>query len=271
MAETDHTHGLRPTLHTLGQGGVVLACGTTTVYCDPYLSDSVAERVDSALQRLIAPPMAAHEVTDADLVLVTHDHIDHCDPDTLPTLATASPQALFVAPAPARALLAQWGVPADRLLPATEQWSAPLSAESLEIRALPAAHPEVRRDADGHPDAVGYLLRHGEHVTWLAGDTSLTEEVRDVLHAAREEAGAIHTAAVPVNERNFFRDRAGILGNMSVREAFQLAMELEVDIVVPVHWDMFAVNATTPAELCLVHREMGCPFTLQLTIPGAGA
>ena len=47
----------------------------------------------------------------------------------------------------------------------------------------------------------------------------------------------------------FFRARRGIIGNLSVHEAFQFAEEIAVKQLVPVHWDMFAANAVDPEEI----------------------
>jgi L-ascorbate metabolism protein UlaG (beta-lactamase superfamily) len=93
---------------------------------------------------------------------------------------------------------------------------------------------------------------------WVAGDTSVCEEMIEHLHALKP----IHTALLPVNEDNFFRRRRGIVGNMSVREAFGLAAELGIEQVVPVHWDLFEANSTTPEEIQAVYHTHLWPFRL---------
>ncbi|WP_460828399.1 MBL fold metallo-hydrolase, partial [Marilutibacter aestuarii] len=102
----------------LGQSGCRLAFPGCTVYLDPYLSHSV-EKLDAPdLKRLLPVPVAPDEVVDADWVLITHDHIDHCDPHTLPELSRASPAARFMGPPSVLRLLAEWGVEEGRLFPA---------------------------------------------------------------------------------------------------------------------------------------------------------
>jgi L-ascorbate metabolism protein UlaG (beta-lactamase superfamily) len=75
-------------------------------------------------------------------------------------------------------------------------------------------------------------------------------------------AGPIDTALLPVNEDNYFRRRRGIVGNMTIREAFGLAAELGIRSVVPVHWDMFAVNSASPDEIKAVYKADAWPFEL---------
>ncbi len=242
----------------LGQSGCRLAFPDVTVYIDPYLSNSVQELDAPDLARQVPIPYAPHTVEDADWVLITHEHMDHCDPSTIPALASASPQARFVGPAPVVRRLVEWGIAQERITFAIEDWIT--LAPDLRLRAVPAAHPEIERDAQGQLACVGYLLEYGEQRIYMAGDTSARQEIIDALVAN----GPINTAFLPVNEHNFFRGRRGIIGNMSVREAFQFAAEIGAQQVVAVHWDMFAINAVDPDEIRLIHQCMNCDFSLLL-------
>lgn len=245
-------------IRLLGQSGCRLGFTGCTVYLDPYLSNSVQELDAPDLARLLPIPCTPDEVTDADWVLITHEHIDHCDPHTLPQLASASPSAQFMGPAPVLNLLAQWGISAERLHLATETWFE--LADGLTIHATPAAHPRIERDELGHLRHVGYVIEYQGQRLYMAGDTSVAQELIDCLTALQP----IATALLPVNEHNFFRGRRGIIGNMSVREAFQLADELGMKHVVPVHWDMFAANAVGLEEIRAVYAHMRPDFQLHI-------
>lgn len=240
----------------LGQSGCRLSFPGCIVYVDPYLSHSVQALDAPDLVRLVPIPVAPSEVDDADWVLITHDHIDHCDPHTLPALAEASPGARFLGPAPVLGVLAGWGIGEARLELATESWTS--LATAVRVHGVPAAHPEISRDADGRLACMGFVLEHAGRRSYIAGDTSIRQPILDAL----AELLPIHTAVLPVNERNFFRDRRGIIGNMSVREAFQMAEELGIANVVPVHWDMFAANAVGPDEIRAVYQQMHPGFRL---------
>ncbi|MEM7708755.1 MAG: MBL fold metallo-hydrolase [Pseudomonadota bacterium] len=252
---------LRIPVTMLGQSGCKLQFPDVTIYLDPYLSDSVRELDSPDLERQVPIAMLPEEVDDADWVLITHEHIDHCDPHTLPKLAAASPGARFVGPRPVCDILSGWGIEDSRIFKAEEKWK-PLT-DDLQIVATPAAHPEVERDGDGNLTVVGYVLEFGGKKIYLAGDTSARQEIIDRL----VELGPIHTAFLPVNEHNFFRGRRGIVGNMSVREAFQFAREIQSQQVVAVHWDMFAINSVEPDEIRLIHHRQFSDFSLLIS-PG---
>ena len=233
----------------LGQVGYRLQFGATVVYVDPYLSDYVEQMEGAELRRLVPAPLAPDEVRDGDWVLVTHAHIDHCDPLTLVPLAQSSPRCRFVGPEPVLEALRKHGIDGRRLQRADEKRWLPLG-EGLKVIAVPAAHPVIARGADACAQCVGYVMEYRGRRIYHAGDTSVADE----LLASLRRLAPIEVAFLPVNERNYFRDRRGIIGNMSIREAFGLADEVGIGTVVPVHWDMFAPNCVPRQEIELAYR-----------------
>ena len=235
----------------LGQSGCRLALRDIIIYIDPYLSNSVQEYDSEDLERLLPIPLHPEEIKDASFILITHEHLDHCDPKTLIKISEVSPNAFFIAPKPVIDKLIEWGVNENRIQLAKESWHE-LSV-GINLRAVPSAHPEIERDAEKNLTCVGYLLEWFDKRIYIAGDTSVHPEIIETLN----KEGPIHTAFLPVNEDNYFRRRRGIIGNMSVREALQFAEEIKVSQVVPVHWDMFSVNSAYPEEIKIIHGKLG--------------
>jgi L-ascorbate metabolism protein UlaG (beta-lactamase superfamily) len=198
------------------------------------------------------------DVTDALWVLITHEHIDHCDPRTLGPISEASPACRLIGPSPVLSILEDLGVAPDRLLPATADW-VDLTTD-LRVRAVPAAHPELETDASGRWMRIGYLLEYRGRKIYHSGDTSVC---RELIADLQRESG-IDVAFISVNERNYYRERAGIIGNMSVRDAFQLAEDIHVSHFVPMHWDMFAPNLVFIEEIQLLYDKIRPSFELAL-------
>lgn len=233
----------------LGQVGYRFHFDSTVVYIDPYLSNYVEEVEGPELRRLYAAPFPPESVSDADWVLLTHAHIDHCDPCTIGPLSQASPSSRFVGPPPVIKTLRQLGIDGSRLYLASELTWLPLGDE-LQIKAVPAVHPQVVRNQEGLAESVGYVLEFHGRRFYHAGDTSLSDELIQRL----KDLAPIEVGFLPVNERNFFKDRRGIIGNMTLREAFGLADEIGVSVVVPTHWDMFALNGLSREEIELLYQ-----------------
>jgi L-ascorbate metabolism protein UlaG (beta-lactamase superfamily) len=222
------------TLWWLGQASFVLKSEGVVVYVDPYLAASA--------RRVSPPPFPPEAVTNADLVVLTHDHGDHVDPEALPGLAAASPRARFVAPRPIVRRVANLVGDTSRVIPAVADESLRLEvgAASIEILPVPAKHEEFDLTPEGYP-YLGYSLRLGGTCVHHSGDTIAYEG-----QVERVRAHAVDVALLPVNGRDFYRTRAGIIGNMDYREAAELAVQIGARVVIPIHYGMFAGNTAPP-------------------------
>ena len=243
---------------SLGQSGFRLQLGEAVIYVDPYLSNYVEEVDGKEFKRLIAIPVSAEQINDADSVLVSHIHMDHCDPKTLIPLSKASASAVIVAPGEVCTYLIKEGIAPHRLIVAPEDWYE--LTNGLSIKAVPSAHPKIERDESNRLCYVGYLLRYEQYCIYHAGDTSPDPELIEAV----KEVDKIDIALLPVNERNYYRDKRGIIGNMSIREAFQLAIDIGARTVIPMHWDMFAPNSVYREEIELLYRLIRPPFSMVL-------
>jgi hypothetical protein len=105
----------------LGQASYALRTPEGTVLIDPFLSPHP--------DRLFPPPFLAEDAHGVDLVLCTHDHIDHLDRDALPAVAAASPDARFVVPTPIVDVVTGLGIDESRTL-GMQPGSAPRSRGS---------------------------------------------------------------------------------------------------------------------------------------------
>ncbi len=245
-------------IELLGQSGCFIKGPNISICIDPYLSHSVQELDSSDLKRLTPIPYKPEDISDLDWILITHEHIDHCDPHTLPALSKASPNCQFIGPVPVCEILKGWEIEESRIHPCKEDWV--VLRDNVRVCTVPAAHPKIQRDPEGNLSAVGYILQFSNYTIYIAGDTGLTDEVLEALKGFEN----IDIALLPVNEQNFYRDRQNIIGNMSIRDAFSLAEDIGIGTVIPVHWDMFEVNSVTPEEIRAVYKSMNPDFELRL-------
>lgn len=221
----------------LGQVGVAIGGPTGILYVDPYLTDS--DGAGGTLERTFPPPMRPEEINNASAVLLTHDHIDHTDPDTLLPLAKASPEASFVAPFTSRDTLVEAGPDAGRIT--VPEVGEPFEVAGARVTAVPSAHTELEHDPErGHP-YLGYVVEWNGVAVYHAGDTVVHDGLVEALRGRR-----VDVAFLPINGRDWFRTRDGIVGNMDLREAAHLAEELDFGLVVPTHHDLFAFNGADP-------------------------
>lgn len=224
----------------LGQVGVAVKGPTGVIYIDPYLTDS--DGTGNRLERTFPPPVAPDQVTDADAVLLTHDHIDHTDPQTILPMSASSPKARFVAPFTSRDTLVEAGLESERIS-VPEAGHQPLEIAGATVTAIPSAHTGLDSDPNrGHP-YLGYILEWNGVTVYHAGDTVIYDGLVETLGRWH-----IDVAFIPINGRDYFRTAQGIIGNTDHREAAKLAETLDFGLLVPTHYDLFAFNGADPGH-----------------------
>jgi L-ascorbate 6-phosphate lactonase len=207
----------------------------TRILVDPFFSEYEA--------RLYASPPPDEYLNGIDALLVTHEHLDHLDVGFVPALAAASPDVRVVVPEP---------VAPDGAALAGDERVVPVAAgrelrlgDDLTVRVVPAWHALAPADGYSADEGrfVGYVLELGSLVLYHSGDTLATPELVEALRPAR-----VDVAFLPINGRDVFREAREIAGNMSFREAVQLASRIGASTLVPIHWDMFAGNTELPGR-----------------------
>jgi L-ascorbate metabolism protein UlaG (beta-lactamase superfamily) len=229
------------TIRYLGQEGFLFRDATKTLVIDPYLSDSV-DRLDGFppgfWRRAYPPPVRPEELTAANLVLVSHDHLDHADPETLRGIAAAAPGCRFAGPRRSVALLREIGLAAERTFVLNAE--QPFRWEGVTIEPVAAAHEDYETDADGFHRFLGFLLRWNGATLYHAGDTIATPQLSRRLERERIDVGFL-----PVNGGDDARRKLDVVGNMDVVAAAALAAQHRFGIVVPMHYDLYPNNGLT--------------------------
>ncbi len=109
----------------------------------------------------------------ADLILVTHDHFDHCDPKTIELLRTAKTKMVMTPPCAAK-------VTGGTLLKNGED----TTVDGIRIEAVPAYNLVHMRSpgAPYHPKGAGngYVLTFGDKRVYIAGDTENIPEMKNL-------------------------------------------------------------------------------------------
>ncbi|MBX3012556.1 MAG: MBL fold metallo-hydrolase [Caldilineaceae bacterium] len=199
-----------------GTGFVFKTPAGTQIYVDPYLTNCVAGIF--GIERDFPPPIRPAEAR-PDLVIATHWHEDHLDPEGIPQIAAHS-QAEFLAPPSCVSRMAGWGIARPRMTALTAGQSH--TFPEVQITAVPARHlagvPGWETD-----DAIGLLLDFGGLRIYHSGDTEYDLRLRALAYTQQPP---IDIALVVIN---------GAGGNMNAHEAALLAWQLKVKQVIPMH------------------------------------
>jgi L-ascorbate metabolism protein UlaG (beta-lactamase superfamily) len=230
----------------LGQAGFALRHVDCRLLIDPYLSDHLARKyagTEFPHERMMPPPVNADEIRDLDLVLCSHGHSDHTDPESLPALADNNPRCRFIVPRAEVESVVRLGVAEARLIPANDGDAIRVS-DSVTIHVIPSAHETLRVNERGEHYFLGFILKLGAFTLYHSGDSVVYDGL-----AGRLRKWRIDLALLPVNGRRPQLTSRGIMGNMNFAEAVDLCVAAGIGILIPQHFGMFAFNTVDPAEL----------------------
>jgi len=229
----------------LGQSGFAVKGEESVVYFDPYLSDFLEQHTKGRPDedpRRFTPPLEASDVTNADLVFGSHYHYDHIDPGAAVPICRASPRCRFVVPPVAKPALLDLGVPEERILAVPTD--VPQTVGDIAFTSIPAAHETLDYDPGMGYLYRGYVATLGGVTVYHAGDCvpydGLVERLRSL---------DVDIALLPINGRDYFRLKRGFAGNFTYREAAELVMAIDADLLIPMHVGMHMANTEHPGYL----------------------
>ena len=199
-----------------GTGFVLKTPAGTQVYIDPYFSNCVSQIF--GVQRAVPPPVPVEDAR-PDLVIATHWHEDHLDPEGLPILAQLTPTE-FLCPPSCRSRLMGWLVPGNRVTAISEGQTH--TFRDVTITAVAARHLAGIPGWEV-PDAIGLLIETGGLRIYHTGDTEYDLRLRALAYDRKRRIDVMMTV---IN---------GAGGNMNAHEAALLAWQLRPRVVIPMH------------------------------------
>lgn len=248
----------RTALHVwwLGQSGFLVRWPDGWLLIDPYLSDSLTHKyaaTDKPHVRMTERAIDPRRLDFIDVVTSSHNHTDHLDGETLIPILAASPRVTVLVPAANQEFAAaRLRVPLDRLVPIDAGESRTIAG--CTVRAVPAAHESIERDALGRCVYLGYVFQLGRWTLYHSGDTIRYEGMVELLRPWK-----IDLALLPINGR---LPERRVSGNLWGHEAAELARDIGARLVVPCHYEMFEFNTVSPDEFVRAADRRGQAYRL---------
>ncbi len=222
----------------LGQNGFLLKTNTSPLIgIDLYLTNSCAAIFADAPYRLDRqlPVFIEPEDLDVDVLITTHSHQDHADPETIARMDKS--RAIFVGPFDSCRLYRECGVSEKnlRLIHPGEILELPSSVTVQGTFALPTDGTDLNH--------TGTLLRFSNGTTFYnTGDTAYTERLAALLPTD------VDVCAVCIN---------GGFHNLSPMEAAWIVKSVRPRFVIPCHYDMMINNVGSPGMLQVAMNVVG--------------
>jgi L-ascorbate metabolism protein UlaG (beta-lactamase superfamily) len=241
----------------LGHASFALRLSGQLVLTDPVL----CARIQNVIARLTPPGVPVDALPPADVVLVSHDHMDHMD---FWTLRRLGPTPTYVVPAGNRERLRALGLTKIVEL----DWWQSCNVGDLEITLVPARHWSMRMPWTRNETLWGgFVVRGREGVAYHSGDTAFGPHFAEI--GAR--VGAIDWAMLPIGAyapRWFMKPQ-----HQDPDEAGEAFLALGARLFVAMHWGTFKLTdepiGEPPAKLRAWWRAHDLPAE-RLWIPDVG-
>jgi L-ascorbate 6-phosphate lactonase len=240
----------------LGCNGFALKSAEgTTLFIDPYLGTGDPPRT----VRMIPVPFDPADVECADAVLATHEHTDHVHgPSQAPILEGTG--STFYAPGASMAVTRSEGW--------TDNWNVDDGQlQQVEVgETFSVGDLRISVESANDPDAeepVAYVIEH-DSGTFVHGGDARPGEFEEVGDNYDVDLGVLAFGSVGMipdkqtrepKETKWYNDE-----NMLV----EAANELQVDRLVPTHWDMWRGLTADPTALYDHVRSFQYPRTLEI-------
>jgi L-ascorbate metabolism protein UlaG (beta-lactamase superfamily) len=199
------------TVTWIGQAGLLLKTGERIIMIDPYFTDSVGEK-DPIKHRRVPINEELFDIK-PDIMIFTHSHLDHYDPETVKRFIKADSCMTVLAPSSVWSRVRELGGNNNYVLfNRYTEWSE----GNIRFKAVKAEHSD--------PTPIGVIIEAEGKKYYVTGDTLYNEEIFSDL--PRD----IYAVFLPIN---------GAGNNMNMVDAARFSNRVAPDITVPIHIGMF--------------------------------
>ena len=219
----------------LTQAGLLFENDDIKIMVDPYFSNSVAKIRPEKYRRI--PMDEKYTKITPDVLLITHDHLDHLDPETLEVLLDTEKPITVLAPERAYEHLLKFGHGHNYVLLAPHSvWSE----GGITFYSVQAEHSDRT--------AAGFIIDDGKKTYYVSGDTLYNYDVIDDVIDLVEDG--VDYAFLPIN---------GVGNNMNAKDAADFALEIGAKTAIPLHYGLF--DDIDPREFDFENSLILLPFS----------
>lgn len=238
-----------------GHSAILLRINHKTILIDPMLGPNASPIAPFSTKRFSSNTLnLIDEFPEIDLVLMTHDHYDHLDLESIMKLQPKV-KHYFTGKGVGRHLK-KWGIDEDRI--SEFDWWKSQILEDIQITYTPTRHFSGRGLSDRAKSMWGgWAFQTQQERLWFSGDGGYGNHFEEV----GERLGPFDFAWMECGQYN----ENWRLIHMFPDESVQAAIDAKVSQVMPVHWAGFSLaqhHWTEPVEKFVTSAQRNSiPFT----------
>jgi L-ascorbate metabolism protein UlaG (beta-lactamase superfamily) len=244
------------TLVWFGHSSYFLQIDDFKMIVDPILSNRISPVQFAGTKSYLGTQLyTADDIPPLDCILLTHDHYDHLDYQTIVSLNPNVKK--FYTSLGVGAHLEHWGIPANKIHE-FDWWDTETIAPNTQLTATPARHFSGRHLTNRNQTLwSSFVLTTPQHRIFIGGDSGYGEHFKKI----GERFGPFDLVIMETGQYN---ERWANIHSMP-EEAVQASIDLRGKIMLPVHWGKFTLSLhpwTEPIERVLEKaNELGVSVT----------
>ncbi len=213
----------------LGHSTLLINLGGKIILLDPIFSKA-ASPVPFVVTRFQPPVIKLKDLPHIDYVVISHDHYDHLDRDTVQYFKDK--KTLFLSPLGVGSHLRGWGIQKERIKEL--DWWESIKWDGITFTATPAQHFSGRGlFAQNKTLWAGWVLQKGTKKVFFSGDSGFDSHFKEI----GERLGPFDLAFLDVAQYNPIWKEIHLLPEQ-VPQAF---FDVNAKFLIPIHWAMFEI------------------------------
>ena len=217
----------------VGHSTVLINHKGVTVLTDPHFTERAGPFGMMGPKRITPPPFAIEDLPKIDIILISHNHYDHLDKQSISQLLQNQPQIKFFVPLGLSPILRSFG--------ATEifevDWWQSVECGGVKLWSTQVQHWSRRSFFDRNKTLwSGWMLRWKDFSFYFTGDSGFSG---DFMKTA-QRCGNPTLAAIPIgayDPREFMK-----VAHMNPEEAVRTFQDLGAKYAFAIHWGTFKLS-----------------------------
>lgn len=252
-----------------GHSAFLIEMDGKRILIDPMLGETAAPVSFGSSRFPYEKPIPIEELTDIDILILSHDHYDHLDYESIINLKDEV--ANFYTALGVGSHLKSWGVPENKI---TElDWWESSTVEGINLTACPARHFSGRALIDQNKTQwASWAIAGAKHKIYFSGDGGYGPHFTEI----GKKYGPFDLALLECGQYN----DAWKAIHMMPEESVQAGIDVNAKLIMPIHWGAFKLAVhewTEPVKrfkaesekrnLTMLHPFIGERFELGKDFP----
>lgn len=210
-----------------GHSSILLQILGKYILIDPVFSNA-ASPISFFVKRFQDPVIQLHELPEIDYILISHDHYDHLDYETIKFFRDKKTE--FIVPLGVSSHLTDWEIDPSRI---TElDWWEKETKEDIEFIATPSQHFSGRTFSQRDKSLwASWIIRNKTKNIYYSGDSGYDIHFKEI----GKKYGPFDLAFIESGQYNEKWKEVHMLPHQSVQTYF----DLKAKLFIPIHWGMF--------------------------------